>query len=146
MHFAFSYEAQGYVCQLHQVAAGAYAAVARYERVYAAVDELGQQFHHRGMDARTALQKRAGARYHRALYLDVAQRLARACAVAADYVILQVGKVFVIHTPLGHGAETRVDTVYHLVLYEFTEELIRIGALAHTLVGGPKNGVAKNAG
>ena len=98
------------------------------------------------MDARTALQERTGTRYHRALYLDVAQRFARACAVAADYVVLQVGKVFVIHTPLGHGAETGVDAVYHLVLHKFAEELIRIGALAHTLVGGPKNGVAKNIG
>ena len=98
------------------------------------------------MDARTALQERTGTRYHRALYLDVAQRLARACAVAAYYVVLQIGKVLVVNTPLRHGAKTGVDTVDNLVLYEFAEELIRIGALAHTLVRGPKNGVAKNVG
>ena len=66
--------------------------------------------------------------------------------VGADEVVLELLEEVVGDGDLGEVAKTGVDTVDNLVLYEFAEELIRIGALTHTLVRGPKNGVAKNVG
>ena len=74
--------------QLHQVAAGTHAAMHGNERIYLAVDELNQQFHHIGMHARTALQHRAKAGYHGRLHIDIIQGLSCSSGVATDDIIL----------------------------------------------------------
>ena len=130
VHLALADQRQGDVGQLHQIAAGAHAPVLGDERADAAVDELHQQIDHLGMDARTGLQQGAEPGDHRRPDIEVGQRLAGAGRVAADDVVLQVGEVAVIDTPLGHGAEAGVDAVDHLLGRKFAEEFITCGHLA----------------
>ena len=112
------------VRQLHQVAACAYAAVARHERVYFVVEEIGQYPHHVGVHARLGVEERLQPRQHRRPHADVGQRFARAAAVRTDDVVLEAVQVGVADPVLCHGAEPRVDAVDDLSLLEFLQETV----------------------
>ena len=122
--FRFADQRQRDMRQLHQVAAGADAAVARHERIYFVVEEIGQNPHHVGMYARFGVEKGLQARKHGRPHADVGQRLARAAAVRAYDVVLQAVQVGVADPVLRHGAETGVDAVYYFSLLEIFEKTV----------------------
>jgi len=132
--------------QLHQVAAGADAAVARHERIYFVVEEIGQNPHHVGMYARFGVEKGLQARKHGRPHADVGQRLARAAAVRAYDVVLQAVQVGVADPVLRHGAEPCVDAVDDLSLLEFLQETVTRLHFAQRLVVDPYCGLVENPG
>ena len=134
VHLALADERQRYVRQLHQVAARPHRAVLRYVGVDAAVYERRQQPYHAGVHAAARLQQVRRAGHHGRLHVDVLQRLAGTRRVAAYDVVLQVAQVAVVHAPLCHRAEARVDAVNHLLRREALEELVAALHLVHLVV------------
>jgi len=108
----------------HRAAAAADAAVARHERIYFVVEEIGQNPHHVGMYARFGVEKGLQARKHGRTHADVGQRLARTAAVRTYDVVLQAVQVGIADPVLGHGAETGVDAVYYFSLLEIFEKTV----------------------
>ena len=134
-NFAFAYEAEGYVRKLHEVAAGANTSVFGYVGVDAAVDEVEQLLHHVDVDSGMTFDKGAVACYHGAFHLYGAEGVARAGGVGAYYVVLQVVKLVVGNTVLGHGTETGVDAVDDFVLSEIGQKSVTLFNLAALFVG-----------
>ena len=75
MNLAFSDEAEGYVCQLYQIAAGAYAAVLGDKRMDASVNKLGEKLDSFGVDAAFGLDERAYSGNHCGAYKHVVEGL-----------------------------------------------------------------------
>lgn len=133
---AFADERQGDVGQLDQVAAGADAAVFGDEGDDVAVDEFGEQPDHVGVNARPCLEQRSEAGDHGRLDIEVGQRIAGAGRVAADDVVLQVGKVAIVNPPLGHGSEAGVDAVDDLPGGEVAQEFVALRHLVERQIRG----------
>ena len=132
-HLALADERQGYVGQLHKVAAGAHAAVLRHVGRYVIVDELREDAHHVGVDARAAAHERVEAREHGRPDALVAQGPAGAGRMRADDVVLELALVLVADAILSHRPETGVDAVDDLVALEIFEKTIAVGYAAHRL-------------
>ena len=131
MHFPFSDEREGHMGQLHQVSAGAYAAVAGNVRADAAVDEFHQQLDHIRMNARFTLQEGTHTGYHGGPYGSISQGLAGTGGMAADNIVLEVFQITVVYPPLGHGAKAGVDSVNDFVFVELLQELVATLHLCH---------------
>ena len=131
MDLSLSDESQGHVGQLNQVSAGAYAAVAGDKGIDAAIDKLHQKLHHIRMDAGFSLQEGAYAGHHGGFDGGVSQGLACAGGMAADNIVLEIFQILVVHSPLGHGAETGIDPVNDFILVEFLQEVVATLHLSH---------------
>lgn len=124
MYLALADKAERDMRQLYQVAARTHAAVLRHEGNNAAIDELGKQIHYLGMHTALCLQERTQTGNHGGTHIAVVKRLARTRRVAANDVVLQVGQVLIIHTPLRHGPKAGVDTIDDLVACELLQETV----------------------
>ena len=71
-----------------------------------------------------ALRKRTYACEHARAYKKIAQRFAHAGSMRTDDIVLQITQVRVVHAPLRHRSETRVDAVDHLVAGELGQETV----------------------
>lgn len=108
--------------KLYKVTAGPYASVPRYERTYVTIYEFSEQAHKIRMNSAFALEEGAEPRYHGGLDKHVRQRLTGSAGMAPDYIVLKIRQVFVIHPPLCHGAEARIDPVYDFISRKFFQE------------------------
>ena len=101
--------------ELHKITAGAHAPVLRDKLDDVGIDHPDEQFHQVRMDTRPGLQESSETGDHRRLDIDVRQRLPRSRGMASDDVVLEVDEILVIHPPLGHRAEARIDAVNNLL-------------------------------
>ena len=114
MDLSLSDHRQGHVSELHEVAAGTHASVLRDVRDDIGIDHTDKQFHQVRMDTRAGLQEGSQAGDHRRLHIDVRQRFSRPGRMASNDVVLKIGEIPVVHSPLRHRAETRIDAVDNL--------------------------------
>lgn len=113
--------------ELDEVAACSDAAVAGDERDYVVVDEGLKEFDCVWVNSAAALHEAAEACYHCCFDVEVGEWVSHSGGVASDDVVLEFFKVFVVHSPLCHWAESGVYAVDDLVVCECAEKVMAAG-------------------
>ena len=123
-NFALADQRQRHVCQLHEVAARAHAAVLGDHRADVALEKLVEQQGQVAVHARMTLQKGHESGQQGRAHAAQFQRTPGARGVTTNDVVLELFKRRVVHAILRHRAEARIDAVNDFVFGKFSEEIV----------------------